>query len=91
MADHTSPSSAAYRTDAGSTSKWRHGGIAEGRPARWPDLVEATRFRMTGAVLAAAHLDSDPTNDRPTNLRALFQRCHMVHDRPHRLAQRSIT
>ena len=31
-----------------------------GRPARWPDLVEATRFRMTRVVLAAAHLDSDP-------------------------------
>ena len=29
-------------------------------PARWPDLVEATRFRMTRVVLAAAHLDSDP-------------------------------
>jgi hypothetical protein len=31
-----------------------------GRPARWPDLTEATRFRMTRVVLAAAHLDSDP-------------------------------
>ena len=30
-----------------------------GRPARWPDLVEATRFRVTRVVLAAAHLDSD--------------------------------
>src|SRR5271165_4100712 len=62
-----------------------------GRPARWPDLEEATRFRMTRVVLAAAHLDSDPTNNRPKNLRALCQRCHMLHDRPHHLAQRWIT
>jgi hypothetical protein len=62
-----------------------------GRPARWPDLVEATRFRMTRVVLAAAHLDSDPTNNRLKNLRALCQRCHMLHDRPHHLVQRWIT
>ncbi len=62
-----------------------------GRPTRWPDLTEATRFRMTRVVLAAAHLDSDPTNNRLRNLRALCQRCHMLHDRPHHLAQRWIT
>jgi len=62
-----------------------------GRIARWPDLVEATRFRMTRVVLAAAHLDSDPTNNRLKNLRALCQRCHMLHDRSHHLAQRWIT
>ena len=62
-----------------------------GRPARWPDLVEATRFRITRVVLAAAHLDSYPTNNRPRNLRALCQRCHVLHDRPHHLVQRWIT
>ncbi len=41
---------------------------------------------MTRVVLAAAHLDSDPTNNRLKNLRALCQRCHMLHDRPHHLA-----
>jgi hypothetical protein len=30
---------------------------------------------MTRVVLAAAHLDSDPTNNRMKNLRALCQRC----------------
>ena len=45
-------------------SKRRHGGIAEDGPARWPDLMEATRFRKTRVVLAAAHLDSDPINNR---------------------------
>ena len=39
-----------------------------GQPTRWPDLVEATRFRRTRVVLAAAHLDSDPTNNRMENL-----------------------
>ena len=62
-----------------------------GRPARWPDLVEAARLRTTRVVLAAAHLDHDPGNNRLRNLRALCQRCHMLHDRPHHLAQRWIT
>jgi hypothetical protein len=62
-----------------------------GRAARWPDLVEATRLRTTRVVLATAHLDGDPTNNRLTNLRALCQRCHMLHDRPQHLAQRWIT
>jgi hypothetical protein len=62
-----------------------------GRPARWPDLVEATGLRTTRVVLATAHLDGDPTNNRLTNLRALCQRCHMLHDRPQHLAQRWIT
>ena len=59
MADHTSSSSAAYRTGAGSTSRQRLGGIVE--------------------------------DGLPKNLRALCQRCHMLHDRPHHLAQRWIT
>ena len=42
-------------------------------------------------MLAAAHLDSDPTNNRLKNLRALCQRCHMLHDRPHHLVQRWVT
>src|SRR5208283_2218310 len=32
-----------------------------GRPCRWPDLVEAVRLRTTRVVLAAAHLDGDPS------------------------------
>jgi hypothetical protein len=51
----------------------------------------APRFRKTRVVLAAAHLDSDPTNNWLRNLRALCQRCHMLHDRPHHLAQRWIS
>ena len=70
------------------TATWRD---RQGRMARWPDLMEATRFRMTRVVLAAAHLDSDPRNNRLTNLRALCQRCHLLQDRSHHLAQRWIT
>src|SRR5271156_2484851 len=44
-----------------------------GRPARWPDLVEAVQLRTTRVVLAAAHLDGDPTNNRLSNLRSLCQ------------------
>jgi hypothetical protein len=49
------------------------------------------RLRTTRVVLAAAHLDHDPTNNRLRNLRSLCQRCHLTHDRQHHLAQRRIT
>jgi hypothetical protein len=58
---------------------------------RWPDIMQTARFRMTHVVLAAAHLDSDPTNNRLMKLRAFCQRRSMLHDRPHRWAQRWIT
>lgn len=40
-------------------------------------------------VLTIAHLDHDPTNNDPSNLRALCQRCHNRHDRAHRQANAS--
>jgi hypothetical protein len=61
------------------------------RPPRWPDLEQMVRLRTTRVVLAAAHLNHDPTNNRLRNLRGLCQRCHLLHDRPHHLAQRRIT
>lgn len=61
-----------------------------GKPARWPDLIEAVTVRSTRVVLAAAHLDHDPTNNQRRNLRSLYQRCHMLHDRLHHLTQRWI-
>ncbi|MGH7038490.1 MAG: hypothetical protein ACREE4_14535 [Stellaceae bacterium] len=48
-------------------------------------------MRQTRVVLAAAHLDHDPANNRMGNLRSLCQRCHMVHDRPHHQEQRRMT
>jgi hypothetical protein len=62
-----------------------------GRRARWPDLLEAVNFRVTVVVLAAAHLDNNPANNRLANLKGLCQRCHMLHDRPFHLAQRWLT
>ncbi len=62
-----------------------------GKSARWPDLLEATRICTTRVVLAAAHLDSNPENNRLINLKSLCQRCHMLHDRPYHLAQRWVT
>ena len=67
---------------------WRNG---RGRPARWPDIEEAVAFRQTRVILAAAHLDHDPGNNRQRNLKSLCQRCHMMHDRTHHLARRRIT
>jgi hypothetical protein len=62
-----------------------------GRRARWPDLIDTINVRLTRVVLATAHLDNDPTNNRLANLKGLCQRCHMLHDRPFHLAQRWLT
>jgi 5-methylcytosine-specific restriction endonuclease McrA len=48
-----------------------------GHPALW------ARGRV---VLTVAHLDHDPTNWDPANLRAMGQRCHNRYDQPHRQA-----
>jgi hypothetical protein len=50
---------------------WRN---AHGRVARWPDLVEVAPIRHTRVMLAAAHLDHDPRNNRLRNLKSLCQR-----------------
>ena len=38
--------------------------------------------------LACAHLDHDPTNNDPPNLRALCQRCHILHDMAEHIRRR---
>jgi hypothetical protein len=48
-------------------------------------------MRTTRIVLAAAHLDHDPTNNRLRNLKALCQRCHMLHDREEHRRRRLLT
>ena len=67
---------------------WRDG---HGRRAALPFPAELRRTRITRVTLSAAHLDHDPTNNAPSNLRSLCQRCHLLHDRPHHLAQRRLT
>ncbi len=53
-------------------------GMEDGQPGpRLPGWLRVTRV-----VLACAHLDHDPGHNRPRNLAALCQRCHMLHDAP---------
>jgi hypothetical protein len=67
---------------------WRDG---RGREIEPPAFAEYKRLRRTRVVLAAAHLDHDPGNNRPRNVRALCQRCHLLHDRPHHRVQARLT
>jgi hypothetical protein len=67
---------------------WRN---HRGRPVHQPDIEEAARIHQTRVVLAAAHLDHNPSNNRLRNLRGLCQRCHLIHDQPYHLARRRIT
>ena len=47
-----------------------------------PTIEDLVLIRTTKVVLAAAHRDHDTANNRPANLAAFCQRCHMLHDRP---------
>ncbi len=67
---------------------WRNG---RERMARWLDLVETAQMLCTRVILAAAHVDHDPSNNRLRNLKSLCQRCHLIQDRQHYLVQRRIT
>jgi hypothetical protein len=42
--------------------------------------MDPPRPRVTHVVLASAHLNHNPGDNRLRNLAALCQRCHMVHD-----------
>lgn len=47
--------------------------------------------RWYPVVLTIAHLDHDPTNNDPSNLRALCQRCHLKYDAEHHAETRAKT
>ena len=67
---------------------WRDG---RGRPL--PNIVlpdAVVPLRVTKVALATAHLDHDPANNRPRNLKALCLRCHMLHDRPEHRRRRQL-
>lgn len=55
------------------------------RPAQppLPGIAAPPPYRTTRVVLASAHLNHDPADNRPRNLAALCQRCHMLHDADH--------
>ena len=82
-------------------SDWHHLGGAAGFSkvaeiyACPTDLFRMYRFtsrlRQMRVALATAHLDHDPTNNHPRNLKALCQRCHMIHDREEHLRRRVMT
>ena len=74
----------------GDERTWRNGrGRALSRLAR--QVGDEVTVRTTWVALAAAHLDHDPTNNRLRNLRALCQRCHMLHDRDAQWRRRLLT
>lgn len=69
---------------------WRDG---RGRPlknVKAPALI-VTALKSTLVFLATAHLDSDAGHNHPRNLKALCQRCHIIHDRPEHLRRRRIS
>lgn len=55
------------------------GALAEVQPGL-AGIAPPPMLRMTRVVLASAHLNHDPGDNRPRNLAALCQRCHMRHD-----------
>ena len=71
---------------------WRDGQDRPVRSLPRPEALPAhVPQRTTRVVLATAHLDHDPTNNRPRNLKALCQRCHMLHDRQEHRRRRFLT
>ncbi len=68
----------------------RAGGRCEGSPVYPTCRAEHGKpHPATGSkvVLTVAHLDHDPSNNDPGNLRAMCQRCHLAHDaQQHRIS-----
>jgi hypothetical protein len=62
-----------------------------GAPDQGPQPRDAASMRLVRVVIATAHLDHDPANRDPANLRALCQRCHLRHDFAAHLRQRRVT
>jgi hypothetical protein len=62
-----------------------------GEPDQGPQPDDAASMRLVRVVIATAHLDHDPANRDPANLRALCQRCHLRHDLAAHLRQRRVT
>ena len=68
---------------------WRDG---QGRVITWLDYRDYLGgLKQTKVVLATAHVNHDPTDNRTRNLRALCQRCHLLHDREEHRRRRRLT
>jgi hypothetical protein len=48
-------------------------------------------LQQTNVMLATAHLNHDVADNRAKNLKALCQRCHLLHDRAEHRRQRRLT
>lgn len=72
----------------------RAGGRCEGSPAYPHCRAEHGQpHPVTGSrvVLTVGHLDHDPANNDPANLRAWCQRCHLTYDAKHHAANAALT
>ena len=56
--------------------------------AFWPGFEREEWPKRSLVVLACCHLDHGPTNNAPSNLRALCQHCHLEHDRADNMRRR---
>ena len=63
------------------------GNRCQGAPGIYPDCraVNGQPHPVTGSrvILTVAHLNHEPEDVRPENLRALCQRCHLTYDAKH--------
>lgn len=57
----------------------------------YPDREAAWMNRKIRIVLTIAHINQDPSDNRPTNTRALCQRCHNLIDLPYRMINAAAT
>jgi hypothetical protein len=69
---------------------WRNGRGRTLRRLASPNWLSQP-LQTTRVFLACAHLDHNPGNNRPRNLKALCQRCHLLHDRAEHRRQRWLT
>lgn len=66
---------------------WRDGRGRALKRGKAPALT-GTALKTTMVYLSTAHLDNNPGHNDRRNLRALCQRCHIIHDRPEHLRRR---
>lgn len=73
----------------------RAGWVCEGSPGHYPDCraIHGQPHPVTGSnvVLTVAHLDHNPANNDPSNLKAMCQRCHLTYDAKHHAHNAAIT
>jgi hypothetical protein len=71
------------------TEGWRDG---LGRAVAFVEFSQYQgRLLQTRVILAAAHLNHNPSDNRARNLKALCQRCHLQHDRDEHRRRRRLT